>query len=85
MAGYLIDYINGQGVYTKAGAAGAFPAPYGQGVAVTATIVGTVTLTLANGGTVVVTVAVGTTFLPFSISAFAAGTSTGATAQALYA
>lgn len=82
---YLVDYLTGQGVYTRVGAAGSFAAPYGQGVAVNTATAGAVTFTLASGGTLVVTIPVGTTILPISISAFAAGTATGATAQALYA
>lgn len=67
--------------YSRSAAVGATP---GNAVLINAGTAGTVNLTLANGGALVVTVGVGTTILPLSVTAFSVGTATGATAVSLF-
>lgn len=78
----LIDAVAGAGVYARSAAVGATG---GQGVAVTGvTTAGTVTLTMAGGGTLVVDVPLGTTVLPFSVTAAAFTTAVGGAFQSLF-
>ncbi len=70
------------GVYRRAAAVSATA---GDGVIVTGvTTAGTVTLTLQNGGTVSVSVPVGSAILPFGVTAAALGTAVGGTFQSLF-
>lgn len=68
--------------YKRATAVGATPgdAVFVSGV----TTAGTVTLTLANGGSAVVTVPLGSTILPFGVTAAANTTAVGSTFQSLF-
>lgn len=69
-------------VYRRAAAVSATP---GDGVLVSGvTTAGTVTLTLANGGTVSVSVPLGSTYLPFGVTAAVLGTAVGGTFQSLF-
>lgn len=68
--------------YTRAAAVSATP---GDAVLISGvTTLGTVTLTLSGGGTVVVSVPVGSTILPFAVTAAALGTALGGTFQSLF-
>lgn len=68
--------------YRRAAAVGATP---GDGVLVSGvTTAGTVTLTLANGGTVTESVPLGSTRLPYGVTAAALGTAVGGTFQSLF-
>lgn len=70
------------GVYSRAAAVSATA---GQGVLVSnVTTAGTVTLTLAGGGTAVITVPLGSTILPFSVTNAVLGTAVGGTFQSLF-
>lgn len=69
-------------VYRRAAAVSATP---GDGVLVTGvTTAGTVSLTLAGGGTAVVSVPVGSTILPFAVTAAVLGTAVAGTFQSLF-
>jgi len=70
------------GVYTRAAAVSATP---GNGVLVTGvTTAGTVTLTLSGGGSVVISVPLGSAILPFAATAAANTTAVGGTFQSLF-
>lgn len=70
------------GIYKRAAAVSATA---GDGVFVTGvTTAGTVTLTLVNGGTLTVSVPLGSAVLPFSVTAAALGTAVGGTFQSLF-
>lgn len=68
--------------YRRAAAVGATP---GDAVLVSGvTTAGTVTLTLANGGSAVVSVPLGSTILPFGVTAAANTTAVGSSFQSLF-
>lgn len=68
--------------YRRAASVGATP---GDGVLVTGvTTAGTVTLTLANGGSAVVSVPLGSSILPFGATAAANTTAVGGSFQSLF-
>lgn len=70
------------GIYRRAAAVGATA---GDGVFISGvTTAGTVTLTLQNGGTLTVSVPVGSTLLPLGVTAAALGTAVGGTFQSLF-
>lgn len=70
------------GIYRRAAAVSATA---GDGVIVTGvTTAGTVTLTLQNGGTLTVSVPLGSTILPLGVTAAALGTAVGGTFQSLF-
>lgn len=76
------DYARLSQTYRRAAAvnAGAGDAVFVTGV----TTAGTVTLTLSGGGTVTVSVPIGSSTLPFSATAAALGTAVGGTFQNLF-
>lgn len=81
-AGGVISPSVSAGIYRRAAAVSA---TQGDGVLVTGvTTAGTVTLTLGNGGTAVISVPLGSTVLPFGVTAAALGTAVGATFQSLF-
>lgn len=70
------------GIYRRAAAVSATA---GDGVIVTGvTTAGTVTLTLQNGGSLTVSVPLGSTILPLGVTAAALGTAVGGTFQSLF-
>lgn len=70
------------GIYRRAAAVSATA---GDGVIVTGvTTAGTVTLTLQNGGSLSISVPLGSTILPFGVTASALGTAVGGTFQSLF-
>ena len=70
------------GIYRRAAAVSATA---GDGVIVTGvTTAGTVTLTLQNGGTLTVSVPLGSTILPLGVTAAALGTAVDGTFQSLF-
>jgi len=76
------DFARISQTYRRATAVGATA---GDAVLVTGvTTAGTVSLTLANGGTAVVSVPIGSTVLPFSATAAALGSAVGGTFQSLF-
>lgn len=76
------DYARISQTYRRAAAVNATP---GDAVLVTGvTTAGTVTLTLANGGTATLSVPLGSTVLPFAATAAALGTAVGGTFQSLF-
>lgn len=76
------DYARISQTYRRAAAVGATA---GDAVLVTGvTTAGTVNLTLANGGTVSVSVPIGSAVLPFAATAAALGTAVGGTFQSLF-
>lgn len=82
MAGSAASNSASAGIYRRAAAVSAAA---GDGVIVTGvTTAGTVTLTLANGGAVTVSVPLGSTILPFGVTAAALGTAVGGTFQSLF-
>lgn len=68
-------------VYRRAAAVGATA---GDGVLVTVTTAGTVVLTLVNGGSATITVALGSSILPFGVTAAVVGTAQGGSFQSLF-
>jgi hypothetical protein len=76
------DFARISQTYRRATAVGATA---GDAVLVTGvTTAGTVSLTLANGGTAVISVPIGSTVLPFSATAAALGSAVGGTFQSLF-
>lgn len=76
------DYARISQTYRRAAAVGATA---GDAVLVTGvTTAGTVTLTLANGGTATLSVPLGSTVLPFAATAAALGTAVGGTFSSLF-
>jgi hypothetical protein len=67
--------------YSRATAVSSTP---GQGLLINTGTAGIINVTFANGGTVPITVGVGTTILPLSVTAASAGTATGATFFSLF-
>jgi hypothetical protein len=82
MTGSAASNSASAGIYLRAAAVSATA---GNGIIVTGvTTAGTVTLTLANGGTVTVSVPLGSAILPFGVTAAALGTAVGGTFQSLF-
>lgn len=76
------DLASAAGVYRRATAVSATAS---DGVLVSGvTTAGTITLTLAGGGSVTVNVPLGSTILPFSVTAAALGSAVGGTFQSLF-
>lgn len=70
------------GIYRRAAAVSATP---GDGVIVTGvTTAGTVSLTLQNGGTLVISVPLGSTLLPLGVVSATLGTAVGGAFQSLF-
>lgn len=70
------------GIYRRAAAVNATA---GDGVVVTGvTTAGTINLTLQNGGSLVISVPIGSTILPLGVTAATLGTAVGGTFQSLF-
>lgn len=76
------DQADNKGTYRRAAAVGATA---GDGLVVTGvTTAGTITLTLVNGGSLTLNVALGSTILPLGVTAAALGTAVGGSFQSLF-